>query len=116
MNFLLDVNSLESAFKAENLWDTALYGAQLLLIAALAILGIYILLRLAKTLFGSLSDGGSAGSKGSNDTKFESASPQYASTTSSTDEIVAVIAAAIAMAESESGGNTKFRVVSFRRK
>ncbi len=32
------------------------------------------------------------------------------------DEIVAVIAAAIAMAESECGDGTKFRVVSFRRK
>ncbi len=31
-------------------------------------------------------------------------------------EIVAVIAAAIAMAEAESGGDVKFRVVSFRRK
>ena len=31
-------------------------------------------------------------------------------------EIVAVIAAAIAMAESESGNGAKFRVVSFRRK
>ena len=31
-------------------------------------------------------------------------------------EIVAVIAAAIAMAESESGNDAKFRVVSFRRK
>ena len=31
-------------------------------------------------------------------------------------EIVAVIAAAIAMAEAESGDDTKFRVVSFRRK
>ena len=32
------------------------------------------------------------------------------------NEIIAVITAAIAMAESESGGNVKFRVVSFRRK
>ena len=35
---------------------------------------------------------------------------------SSESEIVAVIAAAIAMAESESGDNIKFRVVSFKRK
>ena len=32
------------------------------------------------------------------------------------DEIIAVIAAAIAMAESESANGTKFRVVSFNRK
>ena len=32
------------------------------------------------------------------------------------NEIIAVITAAIAMAENESGGNVKFRVVSFKRK
>ena len=37
-------------------------------------------------------------------------------TTSNDAEIVAVIAAAIAMAEAESGNGEKFRVVSFRRK
>ncbi len=36
--------------------------------------------------------------------------------TAQDDEIVAVIAAAIAMAESESANGTKFRVVSFKRK
>ena len=35
---------------------------------------------------------------------------------SDNDEIIAVIAAAIAMAESELGGSKQFRVVSFKRK
>ena len=54
--------------------------------------------------------------KKAKDEKAEPAPVYQAPAASDDEEIIAVIAAAIAMAENECGGNKQFRVVSFKRK
>ena len=97
-----------------NFGDAIGFGGQMVLIgmvAIFAVLGlIWALLTVFKLVFATTNDKGSA----------PKAQPQPSSTQHvaaiNESEIVAVIAAAIAMAESESDTGMKFRVVSFRRK
>jgi len=91
------------------------YGGQMFLIGVItvfAVLGvIFLCLLIFKYAFSKV--GNSAPKK---EAPVVATSVQAPMQKSSDAELVAVIAAAIAMAESESGDGTKFRVVSFRRK
>lgn len=95
--------------------DALSYGGEMFLIGmatVFAVLGvIFLCLVLFKVVFTNLEAKGAKVEK-----KVEAPVAPAPAPVSNDAEIVAVIAAAIAMAESESGNDTKFRVVSFRRK
>ena len=101
----------------EDFGEKLIYGGQMLLIGMATIFSVLVLLWLCLVVFKLVFHGLPQKSPADkNSAKVETASaaapaPQQATN----DEIVAVIAAAIAAAESESSG-LKFRVVSFRRK
>lgn len=118
MNFLLSVSpdQYDQPIRDTLGWAEALgFGGQMLLLgmaAIFAVLGIiWALLTVFKLVFTN------APAKEKKPAPSQATSPQEAPVyTASDSEIVAVIAAAIAMAESECGENIKFRVVSFKRK
>ena len=115
MNFLLDVNSIDITKRIESISDSFLYGGRMLLIGMMTVFSVLIILWFTLSLFKLFFHDLAYGKKKIKEVKSESISVNNTSVTDNNDEIVAVIAAAIAMAESESGG-AKFRVVSFRRK
>lgn len=96
-------------------YDAIGFGGKILLLgmgAIFAVLAlIWLLLVVFKLVFSNIKDG----NKPKNESIASAPVPQILNTSADT-EIVAVIAAAIAMAESESSDNVKFRVVSFKRK
>ena len=96
-------------------YDAIGFGGKILLLgmgAIFAVLAlIWLLLVVFKLVFSNIKDG----NKPKNESIVSAPVPQILNTSADT-EIVAVIAAAIAMAESESSDNVKFRVVSFKRK
>ena len=105
-----------SNFSGSDLGEAALFGGSMVLIGMLAIFAVLTILWgcliLFKIAFHDIP------AKKANKQVVEAtpvAEPTEISTVSSDDEIIAVIAAAVAMAESESDG-LKFRVVSFKRK
>lgn len=120
MNFLLAIT--ENNYGTENLLgsfsfgEVLGFGVQMLLIGMATVFAvlciIWLCLILFKLAFHDLPD-----KRKATKNKAETAEAIDVSHVASTDdsEIVAVIAAAIAMAESEST-DTKFRVVSFKRK
>lgn len=114
MNPMLSISSEQYTQKLD-LFEAIGFGGEMLLIgmgAIFAVLGIiWVILSMFKTFFATSNK--KASPKSSATPVMPAPAPVYATQDA---EIVAVIAAAIAMAESESGGNTKFRVVSFRRK
>ena len=117
MNFLLDISNVDIMQPIENFNDRLAYGGQMLLIGLLTVFSVLILLWLTLVVFKLIFHDLPSGRKRA--LKVEKAEPStahQAPTASETDEIIAVIAAAIAMAESECGGNKTFRVVSFKRK
>ena len=91
------------------------YGGQMFLIGMAVVFSvlavIYLCLLLFKTAFAN-----TAKKKPVVEKKVEAPVAVAPAAVNNEAEIVAVIAAAIAMAEAESGNETKFRVVSFRRK
>lgn len=89
------------------------YGGQMVLIGMLTIFAVLCLLWLCLAIFGKVFNKTAA----PKEAKLEAAPApvEVEVYTADDEEIVAVIAAAIAMAESECE-NKKFRVVSFRRK
>jgi len=118
MNFLLSVSpdQFDQPIRDTLGWTETLgFGGQMLLLgmgAVFAVLGIiWALLTVFKLVFANTS------SKEKKPAVKQEAAPQQTPVyTPGDSEIVAVIAAAIAMAENESGENLKFRVVSFKRK
>ena len=116
MNFLLEFSKEQFTQKNLPFSDVITSGGMVFITGMLtvfAVLGIlWIALMAFKFFFHDLSHG----EKKIKNEKPVPAPVQSAPTTSDDNELVAVIAAAIAMAESECGGNTKFRVVSFKRK
>ena len=102
-------------FSPSQLADALKFGGAVLLIGILAIFAVLSLLWLClsvfKDVFASIQEKGKQDAKANEDV---SATPAY-EPESDDSEIVAVIAAAIAMAESE-GSGAKFKVVSFKRK
>ncbi len=104
-----------SNFDISQLGNAAIFGGAILLIGMLAVFAVLVVIWLCLVLFKvAFHD---LPSKKSEDAPEVSATlvPMQEAAQSTDDEIVAVIAAAIAMAESESSG-IKFRVVSFKRK
>ena len=115
MNFLLDISNVDITKPIENLGDKALYGGQMLLIGMLAVFSVLVVLWIALVLFKFFFHD-LASSKKKKEIKSESAPAPQVNAANDDEEIFAVIAAAIAMAESECGSNKAFRVVSFKRK
>ena len=115
MNFLLDINEIDITQKIENVSDKLLYGGQMLLIGMVTVFSVLIILWITLCLFKLVFHDISLGKK-TKEVKTEATTVHQAPVVSDDNEIIAVIAAAIAMAESESGGNKQFRVVSFKRK
>lgn len=109
MNFLLNIEPIG------NLGDMLLYGAQILLVALAAVTAVLIFFWFTRALYRLLFKRG-AGASGVKESVGDCDSAYNSYSAGADEEIVAVIAAAIAMAEAESGSNAKFRVVSFRRK
>ncbi len=107
---------LNENFEVSQLVDALKYGGVMLLIGMATIFSVlcllWIFLALFKVFFHDL-----PAKKSQKAAAPVAAAPvqEISTPTSAEGEIVAVIAAAIAMAESESSG-TQFRVVSFKRK
>ena len=119
MNFLLEIDKSQYGDKIVNtvgFGESALFGLKILLIGMVTIFTvlclIWLCLSVFKVVFARSSEKSSKPAK-----VVEVANvPAAPVVTTSDDEIIAVIAAAIAAAESESVNGAKFRVVSFRRK
>ena len=116
MNFLLDVNSVDITKPIDNFGDKFLYGGQMLLIGMATVFAVLVILLIALTLFKFFFHDLPARSKKTKEVKAEPAPVYQAPASDENEELIAVIAAAIAMAENEFGGNKQFRVVSFKRK
>ena len=116
MNFMLDINSIDKAKPIENFGDKLFYGGQMLLIGMLTVFSVLITLWITLTLFKLVFHDLPSRKQRVKEIKEETAPVHQEVAVSDDDEIIAVIAAAIAMAESECGGNKQFRVVSFNRK
>jgi sodium pump decarboxylase gamma subunit len=119
MNNLLEIgkeNYNEVIINTQGFMETLTYGAKMVLIGMLAVFSVLCLIWFCLYLFGVAFNGASVKNKDEKTVKEEvNITPLESSGSENDDEIIAVIAAAIAMAESEAEG-TKFRVVSFRRK
>lgn len=118
MNFLLNISPDDYGTKhllsEVGFLDTLTFGLQMLLIGMVAVFAVLALLWFCLYLFRILFHDLPA--KKAKETPVEEVEPApVAVPATDDDEIVAVIAAAIAAAESENAG-LKFRVVSFRRK
>ena len=94
--------------------ETLLFGAQMLLLGMFAVFGVLSLIWLVLTLF-KLAFTENGQKKATAEKSVAPAAPAPAIPSADNGEIVAAIAAAIAMAESENNG-LKFKVVSFRKK
>ncbi len=92
------------------------FGGQMLLIGMLTVFAVLTLIWITLTLFKFFFHDLAKRSNKTKSVKDTVQAANYAPSAGTNEEIVAVIAAAIAMAESESNNGTKFRVVSFRRK
>ena len=118
MNFLLNITKEDygsKIIKTNGLSETLLFGLEIVLIGMATVFSVLILLWIALTLFKFFFH--DIPSRRKKEVSAPAPAPVSAPAVTSVadEEIVAVIAAAIAMAESESGG-LKFRVVSFKRK
>ena len=116
MNFLLDINSVDITKPIEKFGDKFLYGGQMLLIGICTVFAVLILLWLTLVLFKLFFHDLPSRPKKIKEDTVEPAPVQQDAEAADGEEIIAVIAAAIAMAENECGGNKQFRVVSFKRK
>ena len=115
MNFLLDVSNVDITKPIEGVSDKLAYGGQMLLIGLATVFSVLIILWFTLILFKFFFHDLGKGKK-TKEVKTESAPTYQSGNTPDEKEIVAVITAAIAMAESECAGTKQFRVVSFRRK
>ena len=116
MNFLLEVTDYTKP--VEGFIDKLVFGGQMVLIGMSVVFAVLLTLWLSLYLFKVFFHDIPSGRKiKSNEVKATEVAPVAPTTvqSASDEEIVAVIAAAIAAAESENQG-LKFRVVSFRRK
>ena len=116
MNFLLEFSNEQFAQKNIPLSDIFSSGAMVVLTGMITVFGVLCVLWLALVGFKFFFYDLKQNRDKTKEIKDEPTPVQQANTTSDNDELIAVIAAAIAMAESEFGGNKQFRVVSFKRK
>ena len=116
MNFLLDVTK-ERLWETTNKAELLEFGGQVFLIGMATVFAVLCLLWACLTVFKVVFHDIPAKKSGRvvPEKKVVEAVAAPVPVQSNDEEIVAVIAAAIAAAESESGGALKFRVVSFRR-
>ena len=114
-NLLISISEVQPSEKLGSFADKLSYGGTMLLIGMLTVFSVLILIMLSlyafKFFFHDMANKKKAAPKA---VQIVTAEP-VAAVKSNDEEIVAVIAAAIAMAESESDG-IKFRVVSFKRR
>ena len=119
MNTLLSIAEKDYAYnlfeKGYNLGEVALFGLQILGIGILTVFAVLSLIWVALLIFEKAFTKAPKEEKKEEQVVLTPVSETVAQAQSNDEEIVAVIAAAIAMAESENSG-MKFRVVSFRRK
>ena len=119
MNFLLDIAEKDFGNNIMNQYgfgETALFGLQVLLMGMATVFAVLIIIWVALIGFKFIfHDMKRTAVKQDNKPAVEVSEP-IVSTASTDEEIIAVIAAAIAMAESESPAGINFRVVSFKRK
>jgi sodium pump decarboxylase gamma subunit len=118
MNLLLSVSpeQFDQPIRDTLGWAEALgFGGQMLLLGMGAVFSVLGIIWALLTVFKIVFTKAPAKEKKPKE-KAESIPQQVPVYTTSDSEIVAVISAAIAMAESECGDNVKFRVVSFKRK
>ena len=116
MNFLLEISKEqynESIINTAGLTETLKFGLQMVLLGMLTVFSVLVLIMLALYLFKAVFAKAPADKKPA--AVVAAPAPVATNESALNEEIVAVIAAAIAMAESESDG-IKFRVVSFKRK
>ena len=117
MNFLLDINNIDITAPIDDLGDKLLYGGRIFLIGIATVFAVLIILWLILILFKLFFNDLVRSAKKTKVEKVEQVAVTAVNSPSSdNEEIIAVIAAAIAMAENDCGGNKKFRVVSFKRK
>ena len=114
MSHLLSISPDQYGEKL-GLSDSLEFGGQMVLLGMGAVFSvlatIWLILTIFKLVFGKINE------KEKKEVPVAAPAPvQVAQVVTSDDEIVAVIAAAIAMAQSECGDDVKFRVVSFKRK
>ena len=117
MNFLLDVNFNQSIYESGNTGESLIFGLQVFLIGIATVFAvlcvIWACLAMFKVVFHDIPE--KKKNKKVDNTPVAVITEAPVTDTASGDEIIAVIAAAIAAAESENCG-VKYRVVSFRRK
>lgn len=113
MRLLASLTEVDKASPIKGFGNIISYGGQMLLIGMLTVFSVLCIIWLALTLFKYVFQSNANSQNKEQDTKeVEQTAPSNAS---KDEELVAVIAAAIAAAESENSG-VKFRVVSFTRK
>ena len=116
MNFLLEFSKEQFAQKKLPIKEILSSGGMVVLTGMLTVFGVLCLLWLTLVAFKFFFYDLKQKSEKTKEIKDVPVPVNQAPATSDGDEIIAVIAAAIAMAESEFGGNKQFRVVSFKRK
>ena len=120
MNFLLEIDKSqygEKIIETAGFGESLLFGGKILLIGMLTVFSVLCLIWLSLVAFRAVMQKSSeSGSK--TNAPVVAVEENYVPQTNKTDdaEIIAVIAAAIAAAESEAAPGAKFKVVSFRRK
>ncbi len=115
MNFMMLTNTMDYSQPISGLADKLSFGGMIVLLGVAAVFSVLTIIWLSLTIFKAVfrlvSD-----KKENKSVAGENLSASTPVQDNSEEEIAAVIAAAIAMAESESGNNNvKFKVVSFRR-
>ena len=114
MNYLLSISPSQYGEKL-GFGESLEFGGQMVLLGMGAVFAVLTLIWLVLTVFKLVFTKINAKEKKETPTPVVAPAP-IAQPITSEAEIVAVIAAAIAMAESECSDNVKFRVVSFKRK
>ena len=115
MNFLLDFSKEQFAQKNLPMSEVLSSGGMVVLTGLLTVFAVLCVLWFALVMFKFFFHDLASGKK-KKEIKSESAPAPQVNAANDDEEIIAVIAAAIAMAESECGSNKAFRVVSFKRK
>lgn len=114
MNFLLEVVDYNAPIA--DISDKLIFGGNMLLQGMLTVFAVLLILWFAIFIFKVFFHDIPANSKKKVKNVKEEVKTVTGATAPNDEELIAVFAAAIAMAESESTRDTKFRVVSFKRK
>ena len=114
MSFLLEVVDYKAPIT--DITDKLAFGGKMLLQGMMTVFAVLLTLWFTLFIFKIFFHDIPSKSKKKVKAVKEDASPVTSSSGVSDEELIAVFAAAIAMAESESAPDTKFRVVSFKRK